>query len=104
MNGLIRRISWPLFVVGGFVLGYGLGQFLWRLPAFGHFGAVAMLCPLGGAMMGYVMGRAGSRITTASTVHGSASFATERQIQASLGGGEGLIVGRENQRHGRVLR
>ena len=104
MSGLIRRVSWPLFVVGGFVLGSGLGQFLWRLPAFAHFGAVAMLCPLGGAVMGYVMGRAGARTATASTVHGSASFATERQIQASLGRAEGLIVGRENRRNGPLLR
>jgi len=104
LSGLIRRVSWPLFVVAGLVLGMALGQVLRRLPAFAHFGEVAMLCPLGGAVMGYVIGRAGARVTIASTVHGSASFATERQIQASLGAGEGLIVGRENRRHGRLLR
>jgi len=104
LSGLIRRVSWPLFVIGGFALGMVLGQTLVRLPAFAHFGAVAMLCPLGGAVIGYVMGRAGAGTATASTVHGSASFATERQIQASLGGGDGLIVGRENKRHGRLLR
>jgi len=104
LSGLIRRISWPLFVVGGFAFGMVLGQTLVRLPAFAHFGVVAMLCPLGGAVIGYAMGRAGARIATASTVRGSASFATERQIQASLGGAEGLIVGREDRRNGRLLR
>jgi len=104
LSGLIRRVSWPLFVVGGLVLGMVLGRVLGRLPAFAHFGDVAMLCPLGGAVIGYVIGRAGARTTSASTVHGSARFATERQIQASLGGAKGLIVGRETKRHGRLLR
>jgi len=104
LSGLIRRVSWPLFVVGGFCVGMVLGQALVRLPAFAHFGAVAMLCPLGGALIGSVVGRAGVRTAVARTVYGSASFATERQIQASLGGEEGLIVGRENRRNGRLLR
>ncbi|WP_068877263.1 MULTISPECIES: type IV secretory system conjugative DNA transfer family protein [unclassified Phenylobacterium] len=37
-------------------------------------------------------------------VDGSAHFADERQVKDSLGGGAGLIVGRENRRGGRLLR
>jgi type IV secretion system protein VirD4 len=37
-------------------------------------------------------------------VHGSAHFASERQVKDSLGGGAGLIVGRENRRGGQLLR
>ncbi|WP_426026157.1 type IV secretory system conjugative DNA transfer family protein [Brevundimonas sp. TSRC1-1] len=37
-------------------------------------------------------------------VHGSARWASEREVWVSLGGGEGLIVGRENRRNGQLLR
>ena len=37
-------------------------------------------------------------------VHGSAHFADERQVRGSLGGSNGLIVGRENRRGGQLLR
>lgn len=37
-------------------------------------------------------------------VHGSARWANEREVRASLGGPEGLIVGRENRKGGQLLR
>jgi type IV secretion system protein VirD4 len=42
--------------------------------------------------------------SAASTVHGSAHFAGPAQVKASLGGGAGLIVGRENRKGGQLLR
>lgn len=40
----------------------------------------------------------------AGDVHGSARWASEREVRASLGGSEGLIAGRENRRGGQLLR
>jgi type IV secretion system protein VirD4 len=40
----------------------------------------------------------------ASEVHGSARWASEREVRASLGGPQGLIVGRENRKGGQLLR
>lgn len=40
----------------------------------------------------------------AGDVHGSARWASEQEVRASLGGPEGLIVGRENRRGGQLLR
>jgi len=46
--------------------------------------------PLGGAVIGYMLWRVGAPPSAPSRVHGSARFATEREVAASLGGADGL--------------
>ncbi|MGC1303730.1 MAG: type IV secretory system conjugative DNA transfer family protein [Caulobacteraceae bacterium] len=89
------------FVGGGFVLAELFAQLLGRLFGIWYF---AVLGPFAGAFIGYLLWRHAPAMAAPSRVHGSARFASEREIAASLGGAEGLIVGRENQRGGQLLR
>ncbi|MDP3491557.1 MAG: type IV secretory system conjugative DNA transfer family protein [Hyphomonadaceae bacterium] len=58
-----------------------------------------------GALIAWLKRRAaGAGLEDSGDVHGSARWASEREVWASLGGAGGLIVGRENRRDGQLLR
>jgi type IV secretion system protein VirD4 len=57
-----------------------------------------------GALVGWLRWRRGSAPTEEWGAHGSARWATPGEVRASLVGGGGLIVGRENRKGGQLLR
>lgn len=58
-----------------------------------------------GALIAWLNDRASSAgLDDTGDVHGSARWASEREVWASLGRADGLIVGRENRRNGSLLR
>lgn len=84
-------------MVGWFVdKEFGGGERLRQILSF--FGFVA------GALIGYRIWSSISHDPPTATVHGSAQFATDQDVRATLRRTSGLIVGRENRRGGRLLR
>jgi len=85
---------------------------LFVLIPFGLFGHVSnQQMHLGGAIGAAIGALIGWRKWTqrsaplpSSDVHGSAHVASANQVRHSLGGGSGLIVGRENRPNGKLLR
>ncbi|MBP7818249.1 MAG: type IV secretory system conjugative DNA transfer family protein [Phenylobacterium sp.] len=98
------------YVGGGYLVGYMIGRVL-LIPIAGvaHIDATLQYgLTIAGGVLGAVSGLGwfNARFPLAAArggVHGSAHFANEREVQASLGGGVGLIVGRENRRGGKLL-
>ena len=107
---MIRFVSLIAYLAIGFVAGLLAGRL--------GLVAVVMVVHVGPALyiaagvIGGLLGVAGGLVrwfakhgrSAASTVHGSAHFAGAAQVKASLGGGAGLIVGRENRKGGQLLR
>lgn len=102
---MIRLVSWLGHLAAGLVIGWWVG---YGLASLLHLGVVAhFLMKNAGAGLGLLVGferwKAG-RGQLSRTVHGSAQFATVLQIKRTLVTNQGLIVGRENRRNGRLLR
>jgi type IV secretion system protein VirD4 len=108
---MVRRVILLIvYLVAGYVLG-NLVAHLVLIPvaAIKHLsaGLVTSLAVAGGllgVLIGFGKWRAGSAPTNAWGVHGSAHWASEREVRASLGSANGLIVGRENRKGGGLLR
>jgi type IV secretion system protein VirD4 len=108
---MIRRgILLVVYLVAGYVLG-NLVAHLVLIPvaAIKHLSAglvtgLAVAGGLLGVLIGFGKWRAGAAPAGSWGVHGSAAWASEREVRASLGGAEGLIVGRENRKGGQLLR
>ena len=111
MRFLLRLIALIAYVGGGYLIGHMIGRLL-LIPIAGiahidttlRYG-LTIACGLFGAFsgLGWWHTKFGG-YAVGGGVHGSAHFADERQIKDSLGGGAGLIVGRENRRGGKLLR
>jgi len=107
-------MRWALlavYVVAGYVIGNAVGGLLViPLAAMAHLGEGARTVArvafgLVGVFsaIGYWWAKYGN-FDFGGGVHGSARFAPERDVKASLVGSGGLIVGRENRRGGQLLR
>ena len=110
MRFLLRLVALTAYVGGGYLVGHFIGRLL-LIPLAGtahidttlHYG-VTITGGVLGAISGLGWFNAQFPLAAArGGVHGSAHFADARQVQASLGGGAGLIVGRENRRAGKLL-
>ena len=108
---MIRRaITLVVYLAAGALLGdlvAHLGLMVLALvshPDKGLVNAVSVGGALLGALIGFGKGRRTSTPAGSWGVHGSARWADARAIRASLGGDDGLIVGRENQKNGQLLR
>lgn len=105
----MRIVVLIIYIVLGYVIGNMVGGLL-AIPivALTDTGILRTIIPLAGgaigifAAVGYWGAKYGPLRT--SDVHGSAHFASDRQVKDSLGGSDGLIVGRENKRGGQLLR
>lgn len=111
MRVLLRLVALVAYVGGGYLVGHFVGRLI-LIPLSGiahidttlHYG-VTIACGVLGAITGLGWFNAQFPLAAANGgVHGSAHFANARHVQASLGGGAGLIVGRENRRGGKLLR
>jgi len=108
---MIRRaILLIVYLIAGYVLG-NLVAHLVLIPvaAIRHLSDVVVnRWAVAGGLLGVVIGFGNWRNRTAPAnswgVHGSAHWANEREVRTSLGGPEGLIVGRENRKGGCLLR
>lgn len=103
-----RGLLLILYLVGGFLLG-DIAAWGLLIPAalVGHIqqGSVDTFTLFGGvigALMGLGAWRKGAAPASASRAHGSARWADAREVRA-LVRAEGLIIGRENRRGGRLL-
>jgi type IV secretion system protein VirD4 len=98
---MVRRVILLIvYLVAGYVLG-NLVVHLILIPvaAIKHLStdlvtSLAVAGGLLGVLIGFGKWRAGSAPTNSWGVHGSAHWASEREVRASLGGADGLIVGR----------
>jgi type IV secretion system protein VirD4 len=107
----MRFIVLIIYVVAGYVIGNLVGRLiLIPVAAVAHVsqGLVSGLGIAAGlfgifSAVGHWRAKYGN-FQIGGGVHGSAHFASKRQVKYSLGGGAGLIVGRENRRGGRLLR
>jgi len=104
----MRYVSLAVYLVVGFLIGNTIADLIvaiaiptWR----NHLGQTLLILLFGGAsaLAGYGAWR--RKLAPIQTdVHGSAQWATDRQVRAALGQGDGLIVGREPKRGGQLLR
>jgi type IV secretion system protein VirD4 len=108
---MIRRaILLIVYLVAGYVLGNLLAHLvLIPVAAIKHLSDVAVnRWAVAGGLLGVVIGFGNWRNRAAPAnswgVHGSAHWAEEREVRASLGGPDGVIVGRENRKGGSLLR
>jgi type IV secretion system protein VirD4 len=106
---IIRYLKCGLFVIAGLVLGNVVGGFVGMLlDGTFHVGGsgrtiTQLTCTVLGAFIGF--GRWRLRYETRDeSVHGSAQFASHKQIRQTFTRDRGLIVGRENRRDGGLLR
>ncbi|MGA0608579.1 hypothetical protein ACO2Q0_21535 [Phenylobacterium sp. VNQ135] len=104
----MRYVSLAVHLVVGFLIGNLVADLVvaiaiptWR----NHLGQTLLILLFGGtgAFAGYGTWRR-KLAPTQTDVHGSARWATDRQVRAALGRSEGLIVGREPKRGGQLLR
>jgi type IV secretion system protein VirD4 len=112
MMGLLRLVALVAYLVGGALIGFMVGRLvLIPVAAVAH---VSHTWQIGLSVAGGLLGafsafgwwgrKFGEFQPAGGGVHGSAHFASERQVKNSLGGAAGLIVGRENRRGGQLLR
>jgi type IV secretion system protein VirD4 len=111
VSTLLRLLALAAYLIGGYLIGAVVGRLL-LLP----IALVAhILHPwqaglsIAGGLLGAVTAfgwwrRKFGEIRSGSSVHGSAHFASERQIRQAMAGASGLIVGRENRKDGKLLR
>lgn len=104
----MRYVSLAVYIIVGFLIGNTIADLIvgiaiptWR----NHLGQTLLILLIGGAgaFGGWTSWRL-KRSSAQSDVHGSARWATDRQVRAALGGPDGLIVGREPKRGGQLLR
>lgn len=108
---MIRRgVLLVVYLIGGYVLGELLAELvLLPVAAIKHLGqGLVHTLAVTGGLLGLLIGFGQWRSRTAPSsgwgVHGSARWATDREVRAALGGADGLIVGRENRKGGQLLR
>jgi type IV secretion system protein VirD4 len=111
MRGILRLVALLIYVGAGYLIGSMVGRLvLIPVAAVAHVshGLQTGLSVAAGLLgifnaVGYWRAKFGE-FQIGRGVHGSAHFASERQVKDSLGGGAGLIVGRENRKGGQLLR
>jgi type IV secretion system protein VirD4 len=111
MRGILRLVALLIYVGAGYLIGSMVGRLvLIPVAAVAHVGhglqtglsvAVGLLGIF--SAVGYWRAKFGE-FQIGGGVHGSAHFASERQVKSLLGGAAGLIVGRENRKGGQLLR
>lgn len=111
MRGTLRLAALLIYVGAGYLIGSMVGRLvLIPVAAVAHVGhglqtGLSVAAGLLGifSAVGYWRAKFGE-FQIGGGVHGSAHFASERQVKSSLGGVAGLIVGRENRKGGQLLR
>ena len=111
MRAILRLVALLIYVAAGYLIGSMVGRLvLIPVAAVAHVGhglqtGLSVAAGLLGifSAVGYWRAKFGE-FQIGGGVHGSAHFASERQVKDSLGGGAGLIVGRENRKGGQLLR
>jgi type IV secretion system protein VirD4 len=111
VRSLLRLVALIAYLIGGVLIGSTIGRLvLIPVAAVAHIDHAFQISAgvVGGLLgafsaFGYWRAKFGE-FQIGGGVHGSAHFASERQVKGSLGGGAGLIVGRENRRGGQLLR
>jgi type IV secretion system protein VirD4 len=111
VRGALRLVALVAYLVGGVLIGSTIGRLvLIPIAAVAHVSQALQtsLGVVGGLLgafsaLGWWRAKFGGFQPTGGGVHGSAHFASERQVKDTLGGA-GLIVGRENRRGGQLLR
>ena len=111
MRGILRLVALLIYVGAGYLIGSMVGRLvLIPVAAVAHVGhglqtGLSVAAGLLGifSAVGYWRAKFGE-FQIGGGVHGSAHFASERQVKSSLGGAAGLIVGRENRKGGQLLR
>ena len=111
MRSLLRLVALLIYVGAGYLIGSMVGRLvLIPVAAVAHVGhglqtGLSVAAGLLGifSAVGYWRAKFGE-FQIGGGVHGSAHFASERQVKSSLGGAAGLIVGRENRKGGQLLR
>ncbi len=111
VRGVFGWIGLIVTLIGGYLMGTIVGLvFIIPFILIRHTNEteqnwLLLAAGLAGALIAWLKRRAaGAGLEDTGDVHGSARWASEREVWASLGGGEGLIVGRENRRNGSLLR
>jgi type IV secretion system protein VirD4 len=112
VRGLLRLVALVAYLLGGVLIGSTIGRLvLIPIAAVAHVShtwqtGLGVAGGLLGAFsaLGWWRAKFGGFRPAGGGVHGSAHFASERQVKDSLGGAAGLIVGRENRRGGQLLR
>nr|CRY97949.1 hypothetical protein [uncultured prokaryote] len=111
MRGLLRLVALIAYLFGGYVIGFMVGRLaLIPVVAVAHVdktfeSVITIAAGVVGAISG--LGWFNAKFALPAPrggVHGSAHFASAAQVKSSLGGGAGLIVGRENRKGGQLLR
>jgi type IV secretion system protein VirD4 len=111
MRGLLRLVALLIYVGAGYLIGSLVGRLvLIPVAAVAHVsqGLQTGLSVAAGLLgifsaVGYWRAKFGE-FQIGGGVHGSAHFASAAQVKSSLGGGAGLIVGRESRKGGQLLR
>jgi type IV secretion system protein VirD4 len=111
MRAILRLVALLIYVAAGYLIGSLVGRLvLIPVAAVAHVshGLQTGLSVAAGLLgifsaVGYWRAKFGE-FQIGGGVHGSAHFASERQVKGSLGGAAGLIVGRENRKGGQLLR
>jgi type IV secretion system protein VirD4 len=111
MRAILRLVALLIYVGAGYLIGSMAGRLvLIPVVAVTHVGhslqtGLSIAAGLLGifSAVGYWRAKFGE-FQIGGGVHGSAHFASTAQVKSSLGGGGGLIVGRENRKGGQLLR
>jgi type IV secretion system protein VirD4 len=107
----LRFVALLAYLLGGVLIGFMMGRLV--LIPFAAVAHVSHTWQTGVSLAGALVGafsafgwwrRKFGGFEPNSAVHGSAHFASNEEIRATMGGAKGLIVGRENGKNGRLLR
>lgn len=111
MRVLLRLLALIIYVGAGYLIGFMVGRLLLiPIVAVSHVDhTFQSIIPIAAGIVGAVSGLGWFNARFAPPaprggVHGSAYFASPGEVKSSLGGGAGLIVGRENRKGGQLLR